>query len=339
MRPEGAQVPQGGGLLIHVGMQKTGSTALQNFLTANEGALAGKGVRYVAHGRNNISHNRLFRSLRGDGAGAVWDAVAAEAAAHTGTLSVLSSELLWDPAVAAAMARHMPEALLSEARVIVYARRQDTYLEAMYKQKTKNGRVQVTPAQFVATMGDALGDYKAILERFAQTLGTDRILLRRFERGAMAQGDIVADFLTRIGLDKADAAFAQPAHEANQTLSRAVTEQLGALARHSRVNVRELAREMARDPAGAPKRSGDVFTNQQRREIMARFEAGNAEIARRYLGEGERPLFDLADLAPGAPERYPDAAEELTLYAEAQERIAAAIGRIERRDRNKLFRG
>ncbi|WP_397541299.1 hypothetical protein [Roseovarius salis] len=334
----GPAVPRAG-LLIHVGMQKTGSTALQNFLLANRRALAGKGLHYIAHGRKNISHNRLYRPLRGEAAGQVWREIAAETAAHGGALSLLSSELLFDRGIAEAMARHMPGALRAQARVVVYARRQDTYLEAMYKQKTKNGRENLSPQAFVDKKGDELGDYAAVLDSFADALGADRILLRRFERGAMVDGDIVADFLSLLGLDKADDTFVQPAHEANQTLSRAVTEQLGALARHSGVNVRELAREMMRDPAGAPRRSGDVFTNDQRRRIMARFEPGNARIARRFLNGGDVPLFEMSDLAPGAPERHPDAAEEIRLYAEAQERVAAAIGRVEARGRAKLFRG
>ena len=72
---------------------------------------------------------------------------------------------------------------------------------------------------------------------------------------------------------------------------------------------------------------------------MALFEARNAELARRYLKDDRAPLFDLQDLAPDMPDRYPDPEEEIALYAEAQEKVAAAIGRITRRNPAKLFRG
>ncbi|WP_132600186.1 hypothetical protein [Rhodovulum adriaticum] len=331
--------PGPGGLLIHIGSQKTGSTALQNFLSANETALAGRGLRFLATGRRNISHNSLFRPLRGPDAAAIWADVAAEVAAHPDTLSIMSSENFFDRDIAAAMARHMPAGLRGACRVVAYARRQDAYLEAMYKQKTKNGREHLSPLDFVAKVGDEIADYRAILGAFADVIGDDAVILRRFERRALKNGDVIADFLGVLGLNMADADFVQPERDANQTLSRAVTEQMGALARHTKINVRELAREMILDPDGAPRRSRDVFTKGQCLQIMAHFADGNAAVCKRFIKDDDGPLFDMADLAPDAPDRYPPPQEELALYAQAQERIAAAIGRIERRNRARLFRG
>ncbi len=328
-----------GGLVIHIGSQKTGSTALQNFLSANESALASKGIRFLTHGRRNISHNSLFRPLHGSDARNIWTSVAEEVTANQGELSIMSSENFFTPSIAISIAQHMPEPLRKITRVIVYLRRQDAYLEAMYKQKTKNGRDHITPKDFVRNYGDDIAGYQTILAAFAKTLGKENIILRRFERSSMKGGDIVADFLDNFGLILADNAFVQPAHEANQTLSRAVTEQMGALARHSSLNVRELAREIMRDPDGPPRRSGDVFTKEQRLQIMDHFTDENAEVVRQHLTDTNAPLFDMQDLSQNAPDPYPDPHEEIALYAQAQEQIAAAIGRIIQRDRNKLFRG
>ena len=327
------------GLLIHIGAPKTGSTALQNFLLTNEAPLAAKGICFLASGRTNISHNNLFNPLRGPDAAAIWSDIADEAASHPESLSIMSSENFFSPTIAASVAQHMPESLRKTTRFIAYVRRQDAYLEALYKQKTKNGREHSLPLEFVKKHVE-IGNYQTVLDAFADTVGDENVILRRFERSAMKGGDVVADFLGCLGLDAADSSFVQPVHEANQSLSRAVTEQMGALARHSRLNVRELAREMMRDPANAaPRRSGDVFTKDQRLEIMALFEASNAELARRYLKDDSSPFFDLQDLAPDMPDRYPDPEEEIALYAEAQEKVAAAIGRITRRNPAKLFRG
>lgn len=327
-----------GELWIHIGTPKTGSTSLQAFLLANEKALSNKGTHYIKHGRKNISHNMLAPRLRSETAAQEWSSIAAEVDRRPNAFFTMSSEALFNKETAAAVVRYMPEGLRKRTRVIVYARRQDLYLEALFKQGLKRGRIKTSPQDFFEHHGVRRCDYAAILDCFAEAIGPARITLRRFERPALVEGDIIADFLSLFGLKKNDADFTQPHHEANQTPSRAIAEQLGALARHSRLNVKELVRELARDPQGAPRRSGDVFTKQQRKEIMARFEAGNTEIARRFLDEGEQPLFDLRDLAPDAPERYPDCQEEIALYAAAQERIAAAIGRIERRDPRRIFR-
>jgi len=326
-------------LLIHVGSPKTGSTALQNFLMKNQDSLYAKGLHFVKEGRSNISHNNLFAPLRGADAADIWSAVAEEVAAEPGRHCVMSSENFFSPEIATSIREHMPQGLRRRTRVLVYLRRQDDFLEAMYKQKTKNGRERASPRDFARKRGTDLADYLTVLESFARSVGIEKVTVRRFQRGAFRGGDIVADFLGEFGLDKSDPEFAQPRHDANQTLSRAVTEQLGAFARNSSINVRELAREMSRLPDGAPRRSGDVFTKMERIEIMAHFAECNAMIAERYLRGGQNTLFDTSDLSQDAPDRYPDAEEELRLYADAQEKIASAMGRIESRGRAKLFRG
>lgn len=327
------------GLLIHVGSPKTGSTALQNFLTANDAALSEKGVHFLKTGRRHISHNGLARDLRGRGADQIWARIADEVATHPGAMSLLSSEDYFSIPHANAFARDMPDDLRAKTRVLVYLRRQDAYLEAMYKQKTKNGRLHMTPRAFAEALGMELGDYGATVGAFGDAFGAENVEVRRFERASLKGGDILTDMLALYGLSDTDPAFQRPTQPVNQTLSRVVTEQMGALARNTKINVRELAREMVRDPNGIPRRSGDVFTRAERVQVMDMFAKTNAALMARFLPDQSGPLFDMSDLDGDAPDPYPTDAEALDLYAEAQEKIAAAIGRIEAQDRDRLFRG
>lgn len=328
------------GLIIHLGNRKTGSTSLQGFLSRNEDVLrASKNVNFVRLGRKHISHNQLFRPMRGTGAANIWTRIAEEVSAAPDKTHLMSSELFFDMDIAQQMAAHMPASLRSGLRLVVYLRRQDSYFEAMYKQMTKNGRVRTPPADFVKRLGPELGGYAAILSAFDSVAGQDAIIVRPFERSRLKNGDTIADFFGLLGLEVDDPAFAPPAHAANETLSRAASQLLGALSRNTKMNAREIAREMLRGDDAPPRRSGDVFRLNERREIMERFAEENASVVARYLGGDGSRLFTMTDLSDSAPDPYPDPEEETHLFTEAQDKTAAAIGRIDQRDRAKLFRG
>lgn len=327
------------GLVIHLGNKKTGSTSLQWFLGLNEAALRARNVNFITTGRPHVAHNPLFRSLRGPSARDIWTEIAAEVAAAPDMLHVMSSELFFDTPLALSMAKHMPEELRKVTRLVVYLRRQDSYLEAMYKQLVKNGRLHATPGQFMADIGPQLANYFETLQAFERGVDHTGIAVRIFDRNRLKNGDTTADFLDIIGLSSSDPDFEQPAHTANETLSRATTLLLGALARESSMNTREIAREMLRGDEAPPRRSSDVFTKAERQHIMAAFADENAAIAGRYLPEAAQLLFSVDDLAPEAPDLYPTPGEEVALFITAQEKVSAAIGRIDARARNKLFRG
>ena len=326
-------------LIIHLGNKKTGSTSLQGFLAQNEKTLREKNVNFVTFGRRHISHNPLFRLLRGAQAGDTWTAIAKEVDTAPDMLHLMSSEVFFDQTLIRNIADQMPEHLQKTIQLVVYLRRQDSYLESMYKQLTQNGRIHATPAQFINTLGIELGGYASILSTLEDVVGKGTIVVRPFERSRMKNGDTTADFLNIMGLSSSDPDFVQPMHPANETMSRATTQLLGAFSRNSKLNAREIAREMLRGDEDRPKRSGDVFRKAERQEIMKQFAAENAQIAARYLPEEIPSLFSLDDLAPGAPDPYPSPEEEMQLIAAAQEKTAAAIGRIDARERGKLFRG
>jgi len=328
-----------GELLIHLGNKKTGSTSLQGFLAKNQEVLDGRGVNFVSVGRRHISHNRLFRPLRTEQAAEIWREIADEVAAAPNMVHLMSSEVFFDPSIAASMVNFMPDTLKAKTRMVVYLRRQDQYLEAMYKQMTKNGRVHAVPAEYVRLAGQELGDYAAILSMFDQVAGPDTITVRRFERARLKDGDTIADFLHLLGMEATDPEFVQPGGVANETLSRAATQLLGAFARNSKLNSREIAREILRGDDKPPRRSGDVFKKLQRQEMMANFEVGNADVAARYLKDDEAELFNMDNLSDDAEDGYPSLPEEVELFMDAQEKVTAAIGRIDARNRAKLFRG
>lgn len=187
--------------ILHIGVQKTGSTSIQGWLHENAAALAAQGVHVpVSLGRR--VHNRLLdlarRPDRADPA--LLDALRAELAALPAarhTLLFTSENLaakLPDHAAVARL-RALLDPFCNRYTVIVYLRRQDEF--AVSVRSTEARRGDIDPEVF---FGRVPFDYAALLDRWAAVFGRDAIHPRLFVRDLMPGGDVVADFLSAAGL-------------------------------------------------------------------------------------------------------------------------------------------
>jgi hypothetical protein len=201
-------------VLLHAGLHKTGTTALQQFLCAAAERLRARGVLYPAAGRSRdwpeghhniawqLAGDRRFNSLVGG-----LDEVAAEVAAFPGD-SVLSSEgfesLLGAPARLAPLLEH--RLLRGHAfTLVLWAREQASYVESLFFQMLRHG-MAVDAADFCAAVL-ARGrlrhegwvfhfDYEALR---AGLLGLPARLAVRPYAG-LAGGSSASDFLAFAGL-------------------------------------------------------------------------------------------------------------------------------------------
>lgn len=185
-------------LFVHIGTHKTGTSALQTFFTVYRAELAAKGVRYLKAGLGQgRAHHALPWSIRGmhGRTMAVWDEVRAELARDRAPIDVISSEALWftDPALVKAELKDV-----ADLRIVLYLRRQDKYLQSLYKQAVTSGR----KSDFAAWRAQAAdrGDYLSVLRKWAETFGKQNLILRAYERGGK-RVDVTADFFEAIGVD------------------------------------------------------------------------------------------------------------------------------------------
>jgi len=130
-----------GSLLVHIGPQKTGSTAIQRALHAHRDELAGLGVHYPGPD---------FRLLEGGWAamseGApvgrraprpeAWDKVVAETRASTARVRLLSTED-WGRATDAAVDRIVGDLGADQLHVVYVARRLDRLLPSHWQERVK----------------------------------------------------------------------------------------------------------------------------------------------------------------------------------------------------------
>lgn len=313
-------------LVIHIGSQKTGTTAIQGFLTRNTRALRRAGVHYLKAGRTNIAHNSMLPLFRSGETADLERAIADECAAAPEATHVLSSEMFFRPLPARALAMILPEDLRENAKVVCYVRRQDRYLEALYKQFVKNGRIPADRMAFYERKAGELS-YLPILQAWETAFGEGNVLLRPFERRHFPGGDVVEDFAALLGVDPAGFETADAA--ANKSLSAEVSEMLGSVSRHTGYNTRQIIRSLiASAPPGAI-RSGDVFPKALRRQLAERYAEENEALRARYRPDLDA-LFSMDDLDEAAPDPCPGPEEQAANARLAFDAVMQVIGQMQK---------
>ncbi len=309
-------------LFLHIGTPKTGSTAIQYFLARNFEPLRAQGINFVREGRKREAHNLVLQARRKGHIRDVMDKVVAEIETRPETTHVITSEMYFGAGAAQDLADALPDHLRQETRILVYLRRQDGFLEALYKQRVKTGRYHGDALEFArAKLGN--GDYLRTLAPYAAAFGQGNIIVRPFERHHFRDGNIVCDAADLFGVTGMEDLFV-PGSVDNLTLSHEVTKILARLSKATDVNIKDVIRHLSHAPPEGAARSGDCFTLTQRREIMAGFETSNEELRRTYRPDLDS-LFTMTDLAPDAPDTAPDDAERLHRLERAQDIVFTAL--------------
>lgn len=273
-------------VFVHIGLHKTGSTAIQKFLTANARRLRRNGILYPRTGQVRIAHHQIAWSMRNN-ARVPWADLRAELAeSDTAVLSSEEFESVRSPEAWERLRDNLP----GDVKIVCYLRRQDELLESHYNQHRKTGGLD-SPAAFKRRVLYQM-DYLARLQPFADAFGVENIIVRPYDKTRMPNG-LFADFLSAIGRDmKAD--YVCPSHALNPSLNDTGI----ALMRFVRTHLpnraalwcaRQVAERFLCCRPGEPPRS--AFSPEERRDLLSRFAESNAEVARRYLGRSDGVLF------------------------------------------------
>ena len=306
------------GLVIHIGSQKTGSTAIQSTLAENVDRLRAQGVHYCQAGRSNIAHNVLAQDIRHGDPAAHFADLAAEVAAQDARVHLMSSEMLFHASVAPRLWAGLAPGLREDVRLICYLRRHDQYLEAMYKQLLKNGKIRANPRAFLDRRRGTAA-YGPVLDAFADAFEHAALEVRVYEPAALTGCDVVSDFLGVLGVE----GLARSDAPANRTLSADVSEVLGEISRHTKINTRPIIRELIANGADGVARGGDAFSPGDRADLMAQMADDCAYIRATYC-PGDGPLFADTDIGAAAD----DSAEaRLDRHKFALAEVLAAFGR------------
>jgi hypothetical protein len=310
-------------LVLHIGTHKTGTSALQTFLYRHPELLAAKNVHYLRAGQGaGRAHHALAWAVRGyKGAQmSVWDEVRAELAESKAEINVISSEAMWFAAPDAIQAQLEG---VGETRIVAYLRRQDKYLQSLYKQAVASGR-KADFRSWLESHRDR-GDYLSVLSAWAAAFGAEALTVRPHERSGRTI-DIVKDFAGLLGLDaKTDLNRGKPVWQ-NPSPRRELLELIRA------VNHLDLDFDrdkffyavMRRNPAYV--RSGDLLAYDECKALMERFAEPNRILSETFYRDAETPLFP--ELVPSEPPPLwaPGGKEHLAMTADVMDALVKTAG-------------
>lgn len=277
--------------ILHIGTEKTGTSAIQAYCAGQRAHLRAAGFVYstIPGGANHTSlaayaaddskfddlrmaaqldtparlaafRERLERTI-GDEVAAAPDATFIFSSEHCHSRLITPEEVA---RLHALLARHF-----AEIRIIVYLRRQDEVAVSHYSTLLKAGgtRAAILDSR---TLDKTFLDYHAMLERWAAVFGKEQLTVARFDRDAFPGGSIVPDFCARIGVPF----VADGGQRSNESLRPPYQEFL------RRINER-----LPRFVGGA--------LNPLRGEIEQYVEAIGAGPGRRPAAANARALYDL----------------------------------------------
>lgn len=307
-------------LIVHIGLPKTGTTAIQRYMYANKADYAEAGVFWAnthpngIHEINDWAHHIYSHKWGGwiDPStfpvkpDVAWEMLADEMRKQPGRY-IVSSERFADilplPFGADALAFIRDLVAPAQVKLIGYVRRQDSLIESHIKELVKGGQMRKSLPEYLAELPSFVFFEKGF-QTAQQILGADNVTMRVYERSLLAREDVVSDFLEACRLpvitDPKDVE-----ELANPSLSTVTTM----LLLDPRVN-KLLAENPKRGSAlYAALRStrfeqhGDraLLGPHTRTELMARFKQGNDQLSQMFPGHGisEALSYNEADAPEG----------------------------------------
>lgn len=323
-----------GQIWLHIGSPKTGTTSLQGFLNDNQDRLrAEAGVNFMAAGRSHIAHNQLAAAARMGDVTPLFDQIQREADSMPDAQHVVTSELLFNPHTTRKLAPLVPASMKERTKVICYIRRQDSYLEALYKQFLKNSRI---PPDRQAFLGDAskLVRYLEVINTYARAFGPENMVVRPFSSDTLTGGDVVLDFAGQLGIDILPGMTMQKGF-ANKTFSAEMSETLATLGEATDFNIREVIRELIAIDHPGTIRSRDVFTRAERHDLMEKMASDNRKLVRRYMPD-HAGFFSYKELEEDSDVTTNEQVDQLADRAAATEAVLKAIGNLQRRRKEEV---
>jgi hypothetical protein len=191
--------------IIHAGMFKTGSTAIQQFLYDNKKRLKGNGIVYPGMGmKGSIAHHNFLWSYEegvpyniNDGDKPTWEELNLNYLS-SGNVLIISSEALYSPLLNPNNALEIKRKLFNyDVKILLYVRRQDDFYASSYAQKVKRGVYVPELKEWIKqSKFNFERQFKGIIKSFGQA----NFIVRMYDFSSFYEGNIFKDFMHAVGL-------------------------------------------------------------------------------------------------------------------------------------------
>ena len=278
-------------IYIHVGMPKTGSSAIQAFLKLNYKRLAEIGYLYP----NPPDFEQSYQTSAGN-AVQIFRMISQnkfeETIQYINGLDplknhiILSSESLFDSL------RCVPDRFFQifneyEYRIICYVRRQDNSISSRYNQLVKNrGIIDIDKPYNIEEMQN----FNKTLLRCLDYTDSTNIVVRPYEKQQFINNNIISDFLHYIGIEYNEN-FIMPEKIVNPSLDLYALEFRKILNKFSVDNIIKdklflnslLAKISINNNKGKPFQENNIFSPRERIQILEKYKEKNKQIAKIFL--------------------------------------------------------
>lgn len=314
-----------GTLLIHIGMPKTGTTALQNFMLNNNDKLEKYGWCYpILSGNSNMDDlerwelktvgngYKMYDALIESHNVSEWDKGMNILLKFLKNRNViLSTEYIYE---------HGTEEFIENVKnshgnikVVVYLRRQDRVIESRYNQYIKSGVECERFQKFLDSeyIPDGLLDFLLKLDSISRVIGKENLIVRVYEKQQLIGNDIITDFLSVLGvpLSSKDLEWKKSERindslegnylEINRLMNSVrsvdgILESVNRAWSWSDWYVANDIRNVCMKFSSALTQNGEkrgFFSLDERKNFLEKFAAGNEQVARKYLYREDGILF------------------------------------------------
>lgn len=289
-------------LIIHIGVPKTGTTAVQGYLYQNRARLAELGIYYPETFLDGFSiqdqwahhlHAHKWGGWLNQGRfktkpDLAWQSLREEMSAMPGRY-IISSERFGE-LIASSRGSEVLDFITTyfpgvEMKFISYIRRQDVLAESFLKQTVKVNVQKRSLEQYINDLPPFL-DYYRLFSTLAQYVGWENICVRLYERDRLVGQDAAQDFLVALNISDfnygADKAFV--ANESTSTLATRVFLELansGVL--RARPKFRYWLGNFLNDYAFRECKDTSLFDEKVRSEIIEKYSEGNSLLAKKLV--------------------------------------------------------
>lgn len=285
-------------LIIHLGVPKTGTTAIQGYLYRNRQRLADAGVFYPETFLDNFSEQERWahhlHAHKWDGwldksqfmtsPDEAWQHLAKTIAKQPGRY-LLSSERFADlfPSESGKKTLEFICNATTSKKIcfIGYIRRQDILAESFLKQSIKVDLQKESTEHYLSNLPPFL-DFDHLFSTLAEFVGWENVIVRTYERGKLKAQDAVIDFLDALGLEgfPDDGCSTSSANESINTLTASLFLKLterGII--NNTINIKKALRTYLEHPQFAKFDQITLFDTKIRRQILDRYTEGNKRLA------------------------------------------------------------